>query len=94
MRKMYIKCKHCGHKESLDKRFFAKIIGGAVSGFGFWAWVTYLFAGTGLALPICVAIVTGGVAIAAFADEITIWVSKKYSCPQCSYKNWKVEEGE
>ena len=89
---MFIKCNHCGHKETLDKRFILKVLGGAVSGFGFWAWVAYFFAGTGLALPICVALVTGGVAIAAFSDEIAAWVSKRYSCPKCGRKDWKVVE--
>ncbi len=57
---------------------------------GFWAWVAFLFAGTGLALPICIAIVTGGVAIAAFSDEIAEWVGKKYPCPSCQRKKWIV----
>ena len=87
---MYIKCSKCGHSETLNKRFIAKVLGGAVSGFGFWAWVTYLFAGTGLALPICIALVVGGVAIAAFSDEIAAWVSKRYECPGCGAKNWSV----
>lgn len=87
---MLIKCKNCGHKETLDKRFFFKILGGSVSVGGFYAWVAYIFAGTGFALPICIAIVTGGVAIAAFSDEIAVWVSKNYECPKCKAKNWKV----
>ena len=56
---MYIRCKRCGYKETINKRFFFKILGGAVSGFGFYAWVAYIFVGTGLALPICCAIVAG-----------------------------------
>lgn len=90
MATMYIKCKHCGYKETLNKRFFVKVIGGTVSGFGFWAWVTYLFAGTGFALAICIAIVAGGIAIAAFSDEIAEWISERYECPQCKSKNWHV----
>ena len=90
MAKMYIQCKRCSYSETLDKRFFVKVLGGVVSGFGFWAWVAFLFAGTGFALPICIAIVTGGVAIAAFSDEIAGWVSSRYECPQCRSKAWKV----
>lgn len=90
MDSMYITCQRCGHRETLNKRFFVKVLGGAVAGFGFWAWVVFLFAGTGLALPICIAIVTGGVAIAAFSDEIAEWISSRYECPQCSAKSWKV----
>lgn len=68
--------------------FFAKIIGGGMAGGGFWAWVTYFFAGTGFALPICIAIVTGGVAMLAFSDEIVAWISKKYDCPVCKNNQW------
>ena len=70
MAEMYIKCNCCYYKETLNKRFFVKILGGAVSGFGFYSWVAYLFAGTGFALAICVAIVTGGVAMAAFLTKL------------------------
>ncbi len=90
MAKTVLLCKGCGHKETLNKRFFIKLLGGAVAGGGFYAWIAYLLAGTGLALPICIAILTGGVAIAAFSDEIAEWVSKKYACPKCKAKNWKV----
>jgi DNA-directed RNA polymerase subunit RPC12/RpoP len=90
MAKSYIKCKKCSHKEILNKHFFIKIIGGVVTGFGFWAWVAFLFAGTGFALPICIAIVVGGVGIAAFSDEIAEWVSSKYSCPTCQKRAWSV----
>ena len=90
MAEMYLKCNCCYYKETLNKRFFVKILGGAVSGFGFYSWVAYLFAGTGFALAICVAIVTGGVAMAAFSDEIAEWVSSRYECPVCHQKDWKV----
>jgi Zn finger protein HypA/HybF involved in hydrogenase expression len=92
MAKMNIRCKRCDYSETLDKRFIVKVLGGVVAGFGFWAWVAFLFAGTGLALPICIAIVTGGVAIAAFSDEIAEWVSARYPCPKCGAKHWKVEK--
>ena len=88
----FIVCKHCGHRETLNKTFFVKIIGGAVSGFGFWAWVSFLFAGTGFAMAICIAIVMGGVAIAAYSDEISQWVSERYDCPVCGRREWKVEK--
>ena len=87
-----IVCKHCGYRETLNKRFIFKILGGAFAGGGFWAWVAYFFAGTGLALPICVALVVGGVAIAAFSNEIAAWISSRYSCPNCGRKNWKIED--
>ena len=89
---MLIKCENCGYKEPLNKELFVKILGGVTAGFGFWAWVAYLFAGTGFALPICIALVTGGIAIAAFSTEITLWLSKKYSCPVCKCKNWIIVE--
>lgn len=90
MADMYIKCKNCKHKETLNKRFFVKAIGGAFAGGGFYAWVAYIFAGTGFAMAICVAIIAGGVAMAAFSDEIAEWVSKKYDCPRCKRRVWMV----
>ncbi len=85
---MKLKCNKCGHTETVNKRFFLKVLGGAVSGFGFWAWVSFIFAGTGFALPICVAIVLGGVGLAAFSNEIAAWASKKFPCPKCQSKSW------
>lgn len=87
---MYIRCKRCGYKETINKRFFFKILGGAVSGFGFYAWVAYIFVGTGLALPICCAIVAGGLAMAAFSNEIAEWVSFRYDCPDCKNRDWEI----
>ncbi len=89
---MYLKCKRCSYKETINKRFFVKVLGGGVSGFGFYAWVAYIFAGTGFALPICIAIVTGGIAIAAFSNEIAEWVSSRYECPNCKAKDWTIVE--
>ena len=87
----YIRCKKCGNKEELNVHLFVKILGGAAVGGGFWAWVTYLFAGTGLALPICIAIVTGGAAVLAFSDEIAKWlVNKGYECSNCGASDWEV----
>lgn len=85
---LYIVCKNCGHYEEVNSRLFAKIIGGAVAGFGYWAWVSFLFAGTGLAMPICIAIMAGGVAIIAFAEQIVGWINKMYACPKCGRKVW------
>lgn len=88
---MKLVCKTCGHKETVNKKFFVKVLGGAVAGFGFWSWVAFIFAGTGFALPICVAIVTGGVAVAAFSDEIAEWASKMFPCPKCGSRDWKAK---
>lgn len=89
---MKLKCKKCGHTETVNKRFFLKAIGGAVTVFGFWAWVAFISAGTGFALPICVAIVLGGAGIAAFSNEIAEWASKKFPCPECKSKSWTTVE--
>ncbi|WP_456057603.1 hypothetical protein [Campylobacter hominis] len=57
---------------------------------GFWAWVTFFFAGTGLALPICIALVVGGSAMLAFKDQITNFIIKQgYKCPKCGCEEWK-----
>ncbi len=56
---------------------------------GFTRWrllclVEYLLAGTGFALPLCIAIITRGVAILAFQDEIIEWLADKgYKCEKC-----------
>lgn len=57
---MKIRCRTCGHSEKTSLGFFVKLIGGAMPIGGFWAWVAYIFAGTGFALPIVIAIITGG----------------------------------
>lgn len=69
-------------------------MGGAVAAFGFKAWIAFLFAGTGFAFAICVAIIAGGVAIAAFSKEISEWLSKRYECPSCHNKSWEIVTGE
>lgn len=56
---MEIKCKSCDHKEETSLRLFVRIIGGALPAGGYWAWVTYFFAGTGFAMPICIAMIAG-----------------------------------
>jgi len=87
---MEIKCRNCGHIEKTNLGLFIKILGGTLPLGGFWAWVTYLFAGTGLAMPICLAIISGGVAILAFKDEIVNWlINSKYPCPKCGEIDWE-----
>lgn len=87
---MKIKCTNCGHTEKTDKDFFVKLIGGAMPVGGFWAWTTYLFAGTGFAMAIVVAIIGGGIAMLVFKDEIVEWViNEDYKCPKCDEVKWK-----
>lgn len=86
---MRIKCLDCGHSEEVKLDLFVKVIGGATAGFGFWAWVSFLFAGTGFAMAICVAIIAGGAAMLAYKNEIVDWlVNKGYACESCSSQKW------
>lgn len=85
---MHIQCKQCKHCEKTDMAFFAKIIGGVTAGMGYWAWVAYFFAGTGFAMPICIAIMAGGGAMMAYSDKIIVWISKNYPCPSCKGNQW------
>ncbi len=87
---MKIKCGKCGHSEETNLGFFVKIIGGAMPLGGFWAWTAYLFAGTGFAMPIVIAIISGGVAMLIFKDEIVEWIiNRGYKCPKCDALEWK-----
>ena len=86
---MKIRCENCAHEETINAHFFVKALGVAVSGYGLWAWVTFLAAGTGFALPICIAIVLGGASIAAFSNEIVAWVSEHFDCPNCGLRQWE-----
>ena len=87
---MKIRCKECGHAEEVNFALFVKIIGATVVGGGYWAWVAYIFAGTGFAMPICIAIVLGGVAIAAFSEQITKWIiAKNYPCEKRKSSKWE-----
>lgn len=87
---MIIKCRTCGNTEQVNKEWFLKILGGGLVGTGFWAWVTYLMAGTGFAMAICVAIITGGAAILAYREKIMQWISNRnYRCPNCGSLNWE-----
>jgi len=84
-----IKCRNCGYSEDTTVDLIVKIIGGALPIGGFWAWVAYLFAGTGLAMPICIALVTGGVGILVFKEQIVQWiVNMGYKCPKCGKVDW------
>ena len=67
-----------------------KILGGSMSMFAGYAWVVYLFAGTGFALPICIAIATGGIILAAYSTAIANWLNSNYHCPVCNSNNWDV----
>ncbi len=88
---MRIKCKKCGYSEKTNVELFVKIIGGSMPLGGFWAWVAYLLAGTGFALPIVIAIITGGVGILVFKDQIVKWIiNQKYKCPKCGSTKWEV----
>ena len=87
---MDIICTNCGRRERTDKDFFVNLIGGAMPVGGFWAWTSYLFAGTGFAMAIVLAIIGGGVAMLIFKDEIVEWiVSNDYKCQNCGSVEWK-----
>ncbi len=80
----YLKCKSCGHKEKTSLKFFVRVIGAALPAGDFYVWVEYLLARTGFALPLCIAIITGWVAILTFQDEIIEWLADKgYKCEEC-----------
>jgi hypothetical protein len=86
---MIIECKSCGRTQKTSLDFFVKLIGGALPLGGFWAWVAYIFAGTGLALPIVISIMTGGVAMLVFKDQIVEWLMNRgYKCPKCGSVDW------
>ncbi|WP_216641039.1 hypothetical protein [Aeromonas sobria] len=92
---MRIKCLDCGHSEEVTGDLFVKIIGGATAGFGFWAWTSFLFAGTGFAMVICIAIIGGGAAMLAYKDEILDWlVNKGYECDGCGSQKWAAVSAE
>jgi hypothetical protein len=87
---MKIKCGKCGHSEETSLGLFVTIIGGVMPFGGFLAWVTYLFAGTGFAFPIVIAIISGGTAMLVFKDKIVKWIiNRKYKCPECTAVQWE-----
>ena len=80
---------NCGHTEKTSLGLFVKIIGGLMPIGGYYAWVVYLFAGTGFAMPIVVAIISGGTAMLAFKDEIVQWIANRgYKCASCGRASW------
>lgn len=86
---MDIKCDKCGHTEETSMKFFVRVLGGALPVGGYWAWVTYFFAGTGLAMPIVIAMIAGGSALLMFQDEVIEWLSNRgYSCSECGASSW------
>ena len=88
---MKIVCQNCGHSEETSLGFFVKLIGGVMPIGGFWAWSAFFFAGTGFAMPIVIAIITGGTAMLIFKDEIVQWIMEVgYECPKCGKKDWTV----
>ena len=90
---MKIWCKSCGHSETTNKDFWVKLIGAAAPVGGFWAWVTFFFAGTGLAMPMCLAMVAGGVGMLVYKDKIVKWITDKgYNCPRCGKRSWELVE--
>jgi hypothetical protein len=86
---MRIKCLDCGYSEEVNLELFVRILGGATAGFGFWAWTSFLFAGTGFAMAICIAIIGGGAAMLAYKDEIIDWiVNRGHECDECGSQKW------
>lgn len=86
---MIIRCQSCGHSEKTSRGLFVKLIGGAMPIGGFSAWLAYLFADTGFALPIVIAIIMGGTAMLVFKDEIVQWiVNRGYACPMYGQVSW------
>ena len=91
---MYIECQSCGHREKTNIDFFVKVIGGSLPVGGYWAWTTYLFAGTGFAMAIVVAIIGGGVGILLYKEEILSWIlDKQYKCDKCNQIDWEIVKG-
>ncbi len=87
---MKIVCGKCSHSETVNLDWFIRVIGGAMPAFGFYGWVTFLFAGTGMAMGICIAIATGGIAMLVFKNEIVEWIiNKGYKCPKCKAVSWE-----
>lgn len=89
-KRLDITCRKCGHSEQTTVELIVKIVGGAMPVGGFWAWVAYLLAGTGFALEIVIALITGGIAILVFKDQIVQWiVNRGYKCPKCGAVDWE-----
>jgi len=89
---VFLRCKKCGYQEEANMDLWLKIIGGTLPAGGMTAWVTYFFAGTGLALPICAAMIAGGIGILIYKNQILKWISSNYKCPKCNKSNWELVE--
>ena len=87
---MKIKCRNCENSEETDLGFFVKTIGAAMPIGGYWAWVTFLFAGTGFAMVIVIAIIAGGTSMLVYKDEIVEWIiNQDYECKSCGEVEWE-----
>lgn len=88
---MQIKCKQCGHKETINVLFFFRSVGlgMALLPGGVFGLIPWLGMRTGLAMPICTAIVLGGARM--FSSTIVEWANKHAPCSNCGSKNWKSE---
>ncbi|WP_324023742.1 hypothetical protein QSV08_12890 [Maribacter sp. BPC-D8] len=86
---MKIECRNCKNLEKVNTGLFVKIIGGALPIGGYFAWTTYLLAGTGLAMPIVIAMIAGGTGMLLYKDKIVKWITNnKYKCTKCGGTNW------
>ncbi|UNM97203.1 hypothetical protein MMG00_04960 [Ignatzschineria rhizosphaerae] len=83
-----IKCKICDFEKKAKNKLLIKMIGIALIAFGFWAWISYLFAGSGAAFIICVSIMGLGTIFLCFTDQIHRYNSTKENCPKCGKKEW------
>lgn len=91
MAKTFIKCKNCGHEEQITSGVIRKMVmgGGAMLKGGMSAWTGYLFAGSGIAYPLCVAIGVGGVCLALIPGLRNLLAIAK-PCPECGFKDWEI----
>ena len=87
---MKIKCKECGHTETINKMFFCKVLGVSLQGLTLVTAVTALVTATALSWPICLAIFLGG-GLMVHSDKILGWACKNFPCPRCGAKSWKEE---
>lgn len=86
---MKIQCNNCGNLKTVNKSFIVDLFGLGMPAVGAYAWVTFLFAGTGFALPLCAAIVAGGPLLLKYKNTILeSIVNRGYSCNLCGGKNW------
>jgi hypothetical protein len=87
---MKINRRNCNHSEKTSIELIVKIIGSTLPVGGFGVLVTFLLAGTGLALPIVVAMITGGTAMLVYKEKIVKWISNKgFKCSKCGAVDWE-----